>query len=228
MPDSTKQQRAAIEAVARQFSAAWSSDASDSHLIVGGKRIAAEIVTLKPRDASASAAKPHLRFDKVAIRLVQDVRSALDRDLPDGTTALLSVTAPIRLPSKTAALLKDKIRTLLQRRSPGGDQSNLVHGNHTRIQIVKHPRNAAPNLIGFVHNPDTDPVLLFNMTRELLELPHTVTHEPRGNRWLVVAGARDRTCFDAYRYIYSQLQRDPGYEKALIVSVDGDIGILTE
>jgi hypothetical protein len=37
----------------------------------------------------------------------------------DGLTVLLTITAPIRLPSKTTDSLEDKIRILLERRSPG-------------------------------------------------------------------------------------------------------------
>jgi hypothetical protein len=87
-------------------------------------------------------------------------------------------------------------------------------------------------MIGFVHNPDLDPLLLFNMTRELLELitAQAGRQPPRlvGDRWLVVISVREISCFAAYRYIYLQLCIAPDYEKILIVFADGRVGMLKE
>jgi hypothetical protein len=87
MSDLKKQERTAIEAVARRFSATWEK---------GGD----------PPDA----AKPRLRFDKVATRLIERLHATLGETVPDDITLLLTITAPIRLPSKTAASLEDKIQ----------------------------------------------------------------------------------------------------------------------
>src|SRR5207253_5371583 len=107
---------------------------------------------------------------------------------------LLTITAPIRLPSKTAASLEDKIQTLLGRGSPGRDQKDTIHGNRVRIRLLRDGSERAPKLIGFVHNSDSDPRLLLNMTRELVELisAEAGKRAPRlaGDRWLVVISAR--------------------------------------
>jgi len=63
-----KQERTAIEAV-RRFSATWEkgSDPPDAYIMVAGKRVAVFITTLKRRvTGQGNAAKPRLRFDKVA------------------------------------------------------------------------------------------------------------------------------------------------------------------
>jgi hypothetical protein len=63
------QERTAIDAVARLFSATWErgSDPPDAYLMVAGKRVAVEIRTLKRRSTEhGNVAKPRLRFDKVA------------------------------------------------------------------------------------------------------------------------------------------------------------------
>jgi hypothetical protein len=71
--------------------------------MVDGKRVAVDITTLKRRGAGeGNAAKPRLRFDKVATRLIERLQATLGETVPDGTTVLLTITAPIRLPSKTA------------------------------------------------------------------------------------------------------------------------------
>jgi len=86
-------------------------------------------------------------------------------------------------------------------------------------------------MIGFVHNSDSDPLLLLHMTRELLELisAEAVTRARRlaGDRWLVVMSARGISCLEAYRYIYSQLSMTTDFKKILIVFGDERVGMLT-
>jgi hypothetical protein len=146
-------------------------------------------------------------------------------------TVLLTVTAPIRLPSKTAAALEDKIQTLLGRGLPGRNEKDTIHGNRVHIRLLKGESKRAPRLIGLVHNADSDPLLLLNVTRELLELINAgEAGRPvpalAGDRWLVVISAGRISCLEAYRYIYSQLRMPTDYEKILIVFGDGRVGVL--
>ena len=86
-------------------------------------------------------------------------------------------------------------------------------------------------MIGFVHHSDSDPLLLLNMTRELLELigAEAGRRAPRraGDRWLVVISAGGISCLEAYRYIYSHLRMASYFKKILMVFGDGRVGILT-
>lgn len=86
-------------------------------------------------------------------------------------------------------------------------------------------------MIGFVHNPDTDPLLLLNMTRELLELISDEAgrrpRRPAGDRWLVVIGAEGTSCFEVYRYICWQLRVATDFKKILMVFGDGRVEVLT-
>jgi hypothetical protein len=119
MSNLTKQERTAIEAVARRFSATWAkgTNPQDAYITVAGKRVAVDIATLKQRGTSQrNAAKPRLRFDKVATRLIERLQAALAENVPDRMTVVLTITAPIRLASKTAAVLEAKTKTLLERR----------------------------------------------------------------------------------------------------------------
>jgi hypothetical protein len=234
MRDLKKQERIAIEAVARRFRATWEkgSDPPDAFVIVARKRVAVDIVTLKRRGTGqGNAAKPRLRFDKVATKLIERLQATLGKTVPDGTTVLLTITAPIRLPSKTAASLEDKIETLLGRGSPGRDEQDTIHGNRVQIRLLRDESERAPKMIGFVHNSDSDPLLLLNLTRELLALFST---EPgrraphfAGDRWLVVISAAGSSCLEAYRYVYSQLRMATNFKQILIVFGDGRVGILT-
>ena len=61
MRDLKKQERAAIEAVVRRFSATWEKgdDPPDAYIMVAGKRVAVDITTLKRR-ALAKVTSPSL------------------------------------------------------------------------------------------------------------------------------------------------------------------------
>lgn len=235
MSDLKKQKQTAIEAVAKRLSATLekSSDPPGAYITVAGKPVALDIATLKRRGntGQSRAAKPHLRFDKVATRLIEGLRAALEKTVPDGTTVLLTVTAPIRLPSKTAAALEDKIATLLERKSLGRDEKDTIHGNRVHIRFLEDGSGRAPKMIGFVHNSDSDPLVLFNMTRELLEL---ISAEARrrairlaGERWLVVINAEGISFLEAYRTIYSQLRMASGFKKVLMMFGDGRVEAIT-
>src|SRR5579863_9015275 len=235
MRDLTKQERTAIEAVARRFSATWEKgdDPPDAYLMIAGKRVAVDVATLERYGTGqGSAAKPRLRFDKVATRLVERLQATLGETVPDGMTVVLTITAPIRLPAKTAAALEDKIRTLLGRGSPGRDEKDTIHGNRVQIRILRDESEKAPKMIGFLHNSDSDPQLLLHMTGELLELISVEAGrrvpKPTAERWLVVISAGGFSCLEAYRYIYSQLRMATDHKKILMAFGDGRVGMLTE
>jgi hypothetical protein len=227
-------ERSAIEAVARRCSARWEPgrDPRGAYLIVAGKRIAVDIRTLKRRGTGeATGAKPRLRFDRVATRLIERLRAGLGTTVPRGITVLLSVTAPIRRPSKTAASLEYTIRTLLGRRAPRRDTKHTIHGNRVRIRFLRHEPGRAPPIVGFVHSPDSDPTLLFDMTHELLELLSAEAgrraRSLARDRWLVGMTARGSSCLAGYRDIYSQLHMANGFKRIFLMFGDGSLGVLT-
>jgi hypothetical protein len=224
MGDLKKHELTAIEAVARRFSATWEegNNPPDAYITVAGKRVAVDITTLKRRGTGqGNTAKPRLRFDKVATRLIERLQATFGQTVPDGMTVLLTISAPIRLPSKTAASLEGKIQTLLGLGSRGRDEKATVHGNRVQIRFLRHESERAPKVIGFVHNSDSDPLLVLNMTGELLDLINAEAgrRAPRlaGDRWLVVISAGGISCLDAYRYIYSQLRVASDIKKILMV-----------
>jgi hypothetical protein len=187
--------------------------------------------SLKRRGIGQGSAKPRLRFDKVATRLIERLEAALGETVPDGMKVLLTITAPIRLPSKTAAALEDKIQTLLGRGSPGRDEQETIYGNRVQIRLLRDSSERAPKMIGFVHHSDSDPLLLLNMTREWLELMSAEAGRRATrltvDRWLVVISAGGISCSEAYRYIHSQLRMATDFRKILMVFGDGRVGLLT-
>lgn len=118
--------------------------------------------------ARCGTPKPQLRFDKVALRLVADVQTALRDAVPDGMAVAFTVTAPIRLRAKTTAALAELVRTQLARQPARLDLRETIHGNGVRASLVRASADVAPKVIGFVHNPGTDPDVLIATTAALL------------------------------------------------------------
>ncbi len=86
----------------------------DAYLTIARKRVAVEVTTIKQRIADRGGlTTPRLRFDRVALGLVRRLQARLCELVPDGKTVILTITAPIRVPAKTAAALENKIRTSL-------------------------------------------------------------------------------------------------------------------
>jgi hypothetical protein len=61
-----------------------------------------------------SLTKLGLRFDKVVVRLLSNVRSCVSADIPGGVIVLVTISAPIKLPAKTEPALCNQIRVLLK------------------------------------------------------------------------------------------------------------------
>lgn len=115
-----------------------------------------------------SVTAPGLRFDKVATRLVERLQRNLAKAVPRDATVLVTITAPIRLPAKTADALEETVRALLTRGSTQRDKTAVINGNSVRIRVTKHASKRAPRVLGFVHNSGVDPILILDAARDAL------------------------------------------------------------
>jgi hypothetical protein len=227
-----KNEREALEAVARQFSATWEfrNGSSNVVLTVAGRPIALRIAHLERRGTAGAAASVRLRFDKVATRLIERLKASLGRAFPKGATVVLTITAPIRLASKTAASLEARLPMRLGRGSPGRVRKFTIHRNDVRLRVLIPVSENAPRMIGFVHNADSDSLLLMNLTRDWIHLVGAEagrwTIGLAGDRWLVVTSANGASCLQAHRYICSQLSMPTGINKILLVARDGRVEVL--
>jgi hypothetical protein len=230
-----KREQDALEAVARHFSATWlkGEAPSDAYVTIARKRIAVEVVALEPRIVDRSRlAKPRLRFDRVALRLVGRLQVAASRAVPDDKTALLTVTAPIRLPAKTAAALEEKIHLLLARRSAPLEIRDTIHGNGIRMRLVTIGSRGTSKLIGFVHNPGSDPDVLLDLAQSLrAALRAAGTRRApagfAGERWLVLANQDGLADVETYRHVLAQGTVPAGFNKILMVLACGRVESLT-
>lgn len=224
MKELKTRERSAMEAVAKESSATWEEGSGLHHayLKIAGKRVAVEIRTLK-QHVQGKVDKPRLRFDKVATRVLQRLREACGEIVPDGRTVLVTITAPIRLASKTVDALEDRIQALLQRRSKVVNAKETIHGNHVQIRLVRGGSKPAPKLIGFVHNPESDSTLLLDRASAWVELVK------RGvGGWLVVISDSDASWSEAHRAIYTQLGVENEFQKVVMVFGDGRVEDLTK
>lgn len=125
-----------------------------------------DVVGISPR-LEEKLSGLHLRFDREALRFMDDVRSALHEIVPDGKTLIFAITAPIRLGSKTATTLEENVRGVLAHRHARVDVNEAINGNHIRVRLAAG-NSDKPKVVGFVHNPDSDPEILFAVTKSLL------------------------------------------------------------
>jgi hypothetical protein len=98
------------------------------------------------------AAKLRLRFDKVALRVVGGLKAALASVVREGETVVFTVSAPIRLPAKTAVALEN----LLRDGRTDAERREIVHGNEVRTRRLKGVPKPMPKVLGFVHNLESD------------------------------------------------------------------------
>jgi hypothetical protein len=101
--------------------------------------------------ARLKAAKLRLRFDKVALRLVGGLKAALASVVPEGQTVVFTISAPIRVPEKTAGALKNMVRS-----APAVERREIVHDNEVRTRPVTGVPKHMPEVLGFVHSVESD------------------------------------------------------------------------
>jgi hypothetical protein len=221
--------RTALEAVARHFSASLHEGrgAADAYLTVAGKPIALVVTPIESRAArDAKLTKPRLRFDRVALRLVDRLRTALDTSVPHGTTVLVTVTAPIRLPSRAAAATEDRIRRLIATRAAPARRTDTIHGNEIQVHLLKGGTPRTARLIGFVHNPDSEPTILIDVARSLLARIGS-GERTAGSRWLVVATQDSAVPIETCRQVCSQLGVRSIFAQTLVVLPGGRVATLS-
>jgi hypothetical protein len=208
----------ALDAVARRFSGTLipGKNAADAHLKIAGKRIAICVATIK------GAEDPRLRFDRVALGFVRSLSAALSESVPDGKVVVVTVTAPIWKDSKTSAVLQDEIRTLLAARRAKFEVT--IHKNRVRVRVLKGGASATPKLIGFVHNPDPSPAVLYGLIHSLLACMSS--RRSTTDRWLVIANRGGPAPLGTVRHVCAALRVRSVFKKVLIADSDGEVTLL--
>jgi hypothetical protein len=102
------------------------------------------------------------------VRVLGDLRSFAEGVVPDGLSVILTLSAPIRLPAKTADRLEEEITALVAAGAPFEERSARSHGNDVRVRLAKTRSGRAGRLIGFVHNPQAGTQLMLDAAERWL------------------------------------------------------------
>jgi len=117
--------------------------------------------------ARAQAAKLRLRFDKVAVRVVERLKAALAGDVPEGHAVIFTISAPIGLPGRTALALENLIRSA----PPVTERRETIHDNDVQIRWLSGVPQQRPRAMGFVHSAASDAVMILDLAEARLVAP---------------------------------------------------------
>ena len=112
--------------------------------------------------SGVTASKLGLRFDRVVVRVLGDLRAFAESAVPEGSAIVVTISAPIRLPAKMVDAAREKIAELK------GDWSGTLHGNQVSLRLERRSANKRPKLVGFVHNPSIDATELLDLAERWL------------------------------------------------------------
>lgn len=115
-----------------------------------------------------TVAKLGLRFDRVVARLLGGLRVSVESMIPNGETVIITVTAPIKVPAKTAARIEHLTKEFLNSGTRHRSQKLSIFQNQVSIRLVATKSKRAPQFIGLVHNPEIDPKMLLDLTAQWL------------------------------------------------------------
>ena len=104
--------------------------------------------------------------------------------------------------------------------------TDTIHGNEVQVHLLKGGSDRTARLIGFVHNPDSDPSVLIDVARALLARIGSGERTARP-RWLVVASQNGPVPIEACRHVCSQLGRGSVFERTLVVGGGGEVTTLS-
>lgn len=188
------------------------------------KRIIAEVVAVESQVRRGSkAVPPRLRFDRVVLEVFERLRAALHGELPTGVTAVVTLTAPIRLASRTTAAVEELIRALVAGKLARGQVKKTIHDNEVRIRIVRGRKASTSPLVGFVHNRDSDPTILFDLTQALLACADSICpsrSDTSSRRWLIVAMEDGPRWMETYRHVCAQIFTPADFQRVVLVDAN--------
>ncbi len=195
------EERSAADAVARHFSATWPE--GGTHLKHGGRKIAVAFAALAPRNGGrAPVAKPRLRYDRVALRVIRDLRARLRPLLANGETLILTARAPILQAGKTVNALEERLRSRRAGKSRTAALKARIFGNQIGIRLLPNAGRGSQVLV-FVHSEGSKPGVIANAAQCVLECLRAKAGSAGTaagkERWLILLGpsALAETCRDA-------------------------------
>jgi hypothetical protein len=229
VPDLSKAQRLAIAAVARHFHTHWQvgDGPPDAYAAAGRRRIALDVAVIgRQSSGKRPSAKARLREDRVARSVLRDLEAALHPHVPNHKSIILTLGAPIKVPTKLIAALTNLLLDYLQRAIEERDERKTVLGNRVRFRVLSHGPSWNAKLIGFVFSGDPAPGAIANSMRSF----HAVIaakakgRMPKGfagDRWLVLSSENWIADIKTYRLAFSRLSAPRNNFKKILMHFDG-------
>ena len=127
-----------------------------------------EIAEAIARAAGSSVSQLGLRLDRVVIRVLGRLRRYAEDAAPSGTTIVVTITAPIGSPAKTAVALEAEIEALVFAGDAHPTRDLSLYGNAVQVRLAAHSPARAHKLVGFVHNRGVAAVELLDLAEAWL------------------------------------------------------------
>jgi len=109
-----------------------------------------------------------LRFDKVVVRLLGNLRAYVEQANVKEEAVIMTITAPIKLATKTEYELEGRIKDFLDSGNRSRDRRMTIFQNEIRLRILGSPSKQSSKFVGLVHNPGTDSKRLLDLAAQWL------------------------------------------------------------
>ena len=129
------------------------------------------VAALRAADAPGLA-RMGLRFDRVVVRVVGQLRAFAEEEVPARVTVLLALTAPIRRPARSTEDLMCEIRARIAAGPALEDWCGQVNGTQVRLRLRAGAAPGDPRLLGFVHNRTADAGQILDWAERWLHTAH--------------------------------------------------------
>jgi hypothetical protein len=181
-------------------------------------------VIAQPRSQAKPIEKARLREDKVALRVLSDIESAIQAHVPAGKTLIFTLGAPIEEPGKLVDALTKALVSYFGSDAQEADEKKTILGNRVRFRVLNDGAKWSTKAIGFVFSGDPAPGTMANIARAFRsEIAAKGKPRPKafaGERWLALAIDNPIADSKTYRRLFSLLPSQDAFARILMV-LDG-------
>ena len=170
-----------------------------------------------------------VREDRVALRVLQEIETALSASVPPGRTLVFTLGAPIQRPRDLIVALTQRVRLRLETASDTATKTQIV-GNRVRYQVSRRQLGCKAACLGFVFTGDLTPASLLNCMRQLGRA--LARRAPRGlamtvdERWLLFVAEDTYVDIKTYRRLYACLSVSHNYKNVLLFKNGSKVEVL--
>ena len=198
-------------------------------MTVGRRRVALDVAVIaERRPGQKHVAKARLREDVVARRVLRDMEAALRDHVPDGKAIILTLGAPIKVPSQLVNSLTSVLLKYLKSGADEIEEKKTILGNRIRFRVLRDGSMWNTKVIAFVFSGDPEPGILANAMHSMLDEISARANTPMpegfsGERWLILANERWIADPKTYRWAFSRATSPRGFKRILMLFKGGRV-----